>query len=185
MNTPTLLSRLQNLVAFGTRAAGSLLSRCESLPGFGFSETMAGTVAFEGQPERKLVFSLRAAVPRLRSYLDDGRTEISGEISIDGLARSAPVSGSLWIWPHRRVIRYEFTFATDAGERLRFAGQKDVRLLDFKRTMTTLPAELRSESGELSGRAKVYFALADLPAFVRSFHAVINPPPAAVAATTA
>ena len=51
--------------------------------------------------------------------------------------------------------------------------------------MTTLPAELRSESGELRGRAEVYFALADLPAFVRSFHAVSNPPPAAVAASTA
>ena len=185
MNTPTLLARLQNLVALGTRAASSLLSRCEPLPGFGFSETMSGAVTLEGEPERKLTFSLHAAVPRLRSYLDDGRTAISGEISIEGLARSAPLAGSLWIWPHRRIIRYEFTFATDAGERLRFAGQKDVRLLAFSRTMTTLPAELRSESGELRGRAEVYFALADLPAFVRSFHAVSNPPPAAVAASTA
>lgn len=185
MNTPTFLARLQNLIALGTRAASSVLARCESAPGFGFRETMTGTVAFEGEPERKLTFSLRAEVPRLRSYLDDGRTEIRGEIAIEGLVKAAPLTGSLWIWPQRRVIRYEFAFVTDSGEPLRFAGQKDVRLLDFKRTMTTLPAELRSETGELRGRAKVYFALADLPAFVRSFHAVSNPPPAAVAAPTA
>lgn len=184
MNTPILMAWLQNLVALGTDALSALASRYESLPGFGFSETMAGTLRIAEEPERKLTFSLRAAVPRLRSYLDDGRTEVVGEITIDGLAAAAPLTGSLWIWPHRSIIRYELDFVSAAGEKLRLAGQKDVSLRHPKRTMTTLPAELHSETGELRGRAKVYFALADLPAFVRSFHAV-SKTAAAVAPLTA
>lgn len=184
MNTPILMAWLQSLIAVGNGAMGAIVSRLESLPGFGFSETMSGTLRIGEAPERKLTFSLRAAVPRLRSYLDDGRTEVVGEISIDGLATAAPLFGSLWIWPHRSIIRYELAFVSAAGEKLRLTGQKDVRLLHLKRTMTTLPAELRSETGELRGQAKVYFALADLPAFVRSFHAVPKPA-AAVAEATA
>ncbi len=184
MNTPILMAWLQSLVAAGTDAVGAIVARLESLPGFGFSETMAGTLRIGDAPERALRFSLRAAVPRLRSYLDDGRTEVVGEITIAGLATAAPLGGSLWIWPHRSIIRYELAFVSDAGERLRLTGQKDVRVLHLKRTMTTLPAQLRSETGELRGQAKVYFALADLPAFVRSFHAV-QKPAAAVAPATA
>lgn len=183
MNTLSIMAWMQDLVAAGTGAVGALAQRCESLPGFGFCETMAGTLRTADGSEHALTFRLSAAVPQLRSYLGDGRTEVVGELTIAGLATATPLSGSLWIWPHRRIIRYELTFVSDAGEALRLAGQKDVRLLGFLRTMTTLPAELRSESGELRGRATVYFALADLPAFLRSWHAVHKLPAAAVAVT--
>jgi len=178
MNTPKLLAWLQGSVALGTRALGALRTKCEELPGFGFSETMSGTLQrtpnadADGEPERKLVFHLEAEVPRLASYLRDGRTAISGEISIDGVAHAAPLTGSLWIWPHRNIIRYQFSFLTDSRQQLFFNGQKDIRLLAFKQTMTTLPAELKTDAGQLFGRATVHFAMADLPAFVRSFHPV-------------
>ncbi len=172
MNTPKVLAWLQGSLALGTRVLTGLRAWAEALPGFGFHETMSGTLQRPGEAERKLVFRLHAAVPQLASYLRDGRTEISGEISIDGLAHAVPLTGSLWIWPHRSIIRYELTFATDAGERLTLRGQKDVRLLALQRTMTTLPAELKTAAGESLGRATVYFAMADLPAFVRSFHPV-------------
>lgn len=176
MNTAKLLAWLQGSVALATRAASVLRAKCEELPGFGFSETMSGTVRLsqdkDGEPERKLVFHLRAEVPHLASYLRDGRTSISGEISIDGVAHAAPLTGSLWIWPHRNIIRYQFSFLTDSRQQLFFSGQKDVRLLALQRTMTTLPAELKTDAGQLFGRATVYFAMADLPAFVRSFHPV-------------
>ena len=176
MNTPAMLSRLQSVVALGTGAAASLWTRLEALPGFGFSETMAGTIQLAEGPARHVVFQLRAAVPQLAAYLRDGRTEIVGDISVDGLAQAAPLSGSLWIWPHRRIIRYAFTFRASDGQKLQFACQKDIRLLDFRRTITTLPAKLCTESGELLGHATVYFALADLPSFVRSFHPVHGEP---------
>ena len=44
MNTPILMAWLQSLVAAGTDAVGAIVARLESLPGFGFSETMAGTL---------------------------------------------------------------------------------------------------------------------------------------------
>lgn len=184
MNTAKLLAWLQGSVALATRAASALRAKCEELPGFGFSETMSGTVQLsrdkDGEPERKLVFHLRAEVPQLASYLRDGRTSISGDISIDGVAHAAPLTGSLWIWPHRNIIRYQFSFLTDSRQQLFFSGQKDVRLLALQRTMTTLPAELKTDAGQLFGRATVYFAMADLPAFVRSFHPVrAARPPAA------
>ena len=172
MNTPALLARLQSAVALGTQVASTLVSRLESLPGFGFSETMAGTIRLTDGADRHLIFRLRAAVPQLGSYLRDGRTAITGDISIDGLAQDAPLSGSLWIWPHRSIIRYAFSFRATAGQELTFTGQKDIRLFDFRRTITTLPAELKTADGEFLGRATVYFALADLPGFVRSFHPV-------------
>ena len=176
MNTAKLLAWLQGSVALATRAASVLRAKCEELSGFGFSETMSGTVRLsqdkDGEPERKLVFHLRAEVPQLASYLRDGRTSISGDISIDGVAHAAPLTGSLWIWPHRNIIRYQFSFLTDSRQQLFFSGQKDVRLLALQRTMTTLPAELKTAAGESLGRATVYFAMADLPAFVRSFHPV-------------
>lgn len=191
MNTPKVLAWLQSSVALATRAAAALRAKYEELPGFGFSETMSGTLQRtpqeegEGEPERKLVFHLQAEVPRLASYLRDGRTSISGEISIDGVAHAAPLTGSLWIWPHRNIIRYQFSFLTDSRQQLFFSGQKDIRLLAFSRTMTTLPAELKTDAGQLFGRATVYFAMADLPAFVRSFHPVraARPPTSAAGAT--
>jgi hypothetical protein len=167
-----MLARLQSVVALGTQAVTSLAAHVAALPGFGFCETMAGTLRLGSGDERRVVFHLRAAVPHLQSYLRDGRTTITGDVSVDGLAQAAPLLGSLWIWPHRSIIRYEFSFRASDGRELQFSGQKDVRLLDFRRTITTLPAELGTTSGEHLGHAQVYFALADLPAFVRSFHPV-------------
>ncbi len=172
MNTVTVLAKLQSLVGLGTKVATALWQRASLLPGFGFVETMTGTIRLKDRSRRKLVFHLRAEVPQLGSYLRDGRTEVIGDITIDGLVTAAKVEGGLWIWPQHRAIRYELGFHDEDGRRYCLAGQKDVRLLAFARTMTTLPAELIGEGGEPLGHAEVHFAIADLPAFVRSFHAI-------------
>ncbi len=177
MNTPALLARLQSVVAAGTQATTTLRARWEQLPGFGFSETMAGTIQLGDNTPRRIIFRLRAAVPQLAAYLRDGRTTIVGDISIDGVAEESPITGSLWIWPHRSIIRYAFSFTASDGQELLFSGQKDLKLLDFRRTITTLPAELKTTEGQSLGHAVVYFALADLPSFVRSFHPVHAAPP--------
>jgi hypothetical protein len=172
MNTVAILARVQNMIGLGTQVATSLWDRVSALPGFGFHETMAGMVRLKDGSPRRIVFHLSAEVPCLAAYLRDGRTAVQGDISIDGLVSAVPVQGDLWIWPQRRIIRYELRFADPAGRRYGLAGQKDIRLLAFRRTMTTLPAELMGEGGEPLGHAEVHFAMADLPAFVRSFHAV-------------
>jgi hypothetical protein len=172
MNSITILAHMQSVVGLGTKAATALWQRVSSLPGFGFRETMTGTIRLKDAGKRKIVFHLRAAVPQLVSYMRDGRTAVIGDISIEGLCRGAEVVGGLWIWPQHRIIRYELAFHDEAGRRYCLAGQKDIRLLAFRRTMTTLPAELMGEAGEPLGHAEVHFAIADLPAFVRSFHTV-------------
>jgi hypothetical protein len=172
MNTVTILAHLQSVVGLGTRVAATLIDRTRRLPGFGFHETMTGTIRLKDASRRKVIFHLRAEVPKLSAYLRDGRTAVVGDISIDGLVNGASVQGGLWIWPQRRIIRYELSFCDEAGHRYCLAGQKDIRLLAFRRTMTTLPAELMGEAGQPLGHAEVHFAIADLPAFVASFHAV-------------
>jgi hypothetical protein len=177
MNTASLLARLQGLLASGTRVASVVRARLERLPGFGFDETMAGTLTLAGETRpRRIVFSLHAEAPRGLDYLLDGQTRVGGVISIEDLTEAAPLTGSLFIWPLRRVIRYELSFAGADGEPLRFVGQKDVRLTALRRTMTVLPGRLLGpgESGgdhEL-GRGELRFDLADLPSFLNSFRSL-------------
>ena len=189
MGAPEWIARFQSLLAAAVGAKTSLVQAALRLPGFKFDETMSGKVAFAGGDfagEHDIVLQLRAAVPRFGDYLHEGRTNLTGSATIAGVVESAPVAGSLWIWPHRQIVRYELSFPVGkSGHRLRLAGQKDVRLLDFRHTMSTLPAKLYDESGSELGHATVVFNWADLPAFLRSFAPVslkpdVPVPPASV-----
>jgi len=163
------------LLATFTRAASSVRHCFKLLPGFQFDETMTGQLRLDGQPSPKQVrFRVRAAVSKLADFAHDGRTEIRGEVSIDSLVESAPLIGSLWILPLSRVIRYQFDFQLPSGETMHFGGQKDVRLLALKETMTTLPAVLQDSRGAEIGRATVYFNIRDLPSFLCSFRTVTS-----------
>jgi hypothetical protein len=173
MNTAALLARLQGLLAAGTRVASTASSLLERLPGFRFDETMAGTITLAGETEpRRILFCVHAEAARGVEYLRDGRTQLSGVISIERLTEAAPLTGALWILPLQRVIRYEISFADAEGRALRFVGQKDVRLLDLRRTMTVLPGRLLDENQRELGRGEVRFSLAELPSFLNSFRAV-------------
>jgi hypothetical protein len=138
---------------------------------------MSGTVSFtdaelgkSAPGERRILLRLRAQAASLFDYLRDGRTVLQGTVSIEGMLDEAPLQGSLWIWPHRRIVRYEISFPVDEPhQRIHLVGQKDVRLLDFRHTMSTLPATLHDEHGNEVGCATVAFDWADLPAFLSSF----------------
>lgn len=175
MGAPEWIARMQSLVASAVHLRSALVHAAQRLPGFRFDETMAGRVTLTGGDfppgERDVVLTLRASTLRFGDYLRHGRTTLTGSATIDGIVDSAPLTGSLWIWPHRQIVRYELSFPI-AGQRLRLAGQKDVRLLDFRRTMSTLPARLYDESGREVGHATVLFDWADLPSFLRSFTSV-------------
>jgi hypothetical protein len=174
MGAPEWIARFQSLLAAAVSAKTSLVQAALRLPGFKFDETMRGRVSFTSDGdfagEHDIVLQLRAAVPRFGDYLHEGRTSLTGTATLAGIADAAPVKGSLWIWPHRQIIRYELSFPVDKSQqRLYLAGQKDVRLLDFRHTMSTLPAKLFDDAGVELGHATVLFDWDDLPEFLRSF----------------
>lgn len=165
------IGRLQGLLAASVRLGGEVLAAADRAPGFAFDETMTGTVSLHapGLPEgeRRMQVHLQVQADSLGSYLRGGRADLHGRAEIEGVTTAAPVRGSLWIWPHLRVIRYEFACDLD-GYSLSFAGQKDVRLLNFRHTMSTLPGELFDAEGELVGQGQLAFDWADLRPFLAS-----------------
>lgn len=172
MGAPEWIARFQSLLAAAVHARTALVHAAQRLPGFQFDETMAGRVTFASDPlphgERDIVLRLHVSADHLGSYLAEGRTNLTGTATVDGLVDGVPLSGSLWIWPHRRIVRYDLSFPV-GDKLLRLAGQKDVRLLDFRYTMSTLPAKLYDENGAEIGHATVVFNWNDLPSFLRSF----------------
>lgn len=157
---------LWNQVAdFARHPLDSVLRR---LPGFRFAESMHGTAVLNGE-QRPMIFQVAAEAPDLSAYLRDGRTHLQGHVTINGLAKEAPLSGELWIKLLSRVIRYEFSFRDSRARLLSFRGQKDLSLLHPLRTLKTLPGEIRDEHGAQVAQAKLRFRTRDLPMFVRSF----------------
>lgn len=136
--------------------------------GVRFTETMSGSyhaLADAGR-EKRLRFTLTARGKPLSE-----RFAADGTIDAEGLATARPVRGQLLISPIRkRTLRYELEFPGDDGRTYSFAGQKDLALLDLRRTMTTLPAKIRDESGKVIGEGVVRFDLGgDLLKFLTSF----------------
>ncbi len=175
MNIASLLDKAQQLMAVTVQLQSEAKRYLHKLPGFSFDETMAGPITFTDSPHpQHMEFRIHAEVPSLGAFLHDGRTVIVGTVAIPGFADSAALSGSLWIWPLRRVLRYEFSFTNNEGTPCRFAGQKDVSPLDLVDTMTILPGCLYDAHGKEIGQAEVRFELSDLPTFLASWRPVFG-----------
>jgi hypothetical protein len=139
------------------------------LPGFHFRETMAGTFVRDGV-ERAMHFTVTARAGSLLEHLRDRKARLDGAVTIDGFASAQPLAGEITIDPLLgRLIRYEFTFAADDGQRYRFVGQKDVTLRDVVGSMTTLPAQVLALDGKQVGTANLKFDTKDLPRFLGSW----------------
>lgn len=143
------------------------------MAGFTFAETMSGTwtPADDVSIARPFSFTVRVHSGPLSSFRRDQVAELEGEVDALGLATAAPVVGTMTLRPFLgRLIRYEFEFDGDDGERYRFAGQKDIRWLDPLRSWTTLPGELTDEGGQVIGTASTRFHLRrDAWTFLRSW----------------
>lgn len=143
------------------------------MAGFQFSETMSGTYVRDGQ-ERPFTFSATARAASGWQFLRDRRAELQGTVDADGLAAGAHLEGTLTIDPLvGRIIRYEFDFLGEDGRRYRFVGQKDVKPTQPVESMTTLPAEVLDESGNVHAQANVKFHARDLVSFLSSFRPVL------------
>lgn len=129
---------------------------------------MAGSYTRDGV-ERPLSFSLEARADSWLRHLRDRKARVHGTIVAEGLATHASLDGELVIDPLiRRVIRYEFDFRGDDGKPYRFAGQKDVSLMDLSNSMTTLPAQIFDGAQPIAS-ALVKFDKKDLPSFLASW----------------
>jgi hypothetical protein len=136
------------------------------LPGFHFRETMSGTYRRDGV-ERPMHFTVTARAGSLLSHLRDRKARLEGEVTMDGFASSRPLDGEITIDPLLgKLIRYEFGFQADDGQRYRFIGQKDVTLKDVVGSMTTLPGQVLALDGKQVATALLTFDKKDLPSFL-------------------
>lgn len=142
-----------------------------SLDGFHFTETMSGTWTRPGSTDaRPIAFTVTARARSWLKHLRDHQATLEGTLEMDGFARGAPVTGTLYINPLlERVIRYELRFTADDGKPYTLRGQKDVRLTDMVGTMTDLPMSLTDGAGQTVASAQLKFDLKDLPGFLGSF----------------
>jgi hypothetical protein len=145
--------------------------------GFKFQETQSGTYHLIAKPEeeRPISFRLNAAVENLMKYVHDMTATIDGTLEMEGFADHVPLEGTLEINPlFGRVLRYQFTFTANDGKNYRFAGQKELRLLDLPASMTTLPATVYDSSGGEVARVLTKFDVhSDLVPFLLSLRPVL------------
>ena len=143
------------------------------MSGFTFAETMSGTwtPAADISVARKFTFTVRVRSGPLADFRKDQIADMEGEVEAEGLAAAAPLIGTMVLRPLLgRMIRYEFEFDGDDGQRYRFAGQKDIRWLDPIRSWTELPGELTDDDGRVIGTAHTRFHLRrDAFDFLRSW----------------
>src|SRR5262249_9734686 len=140
-----------------------------------------------GDERRAFKFSARAFSTSARQFARDGLLRLEGRVAAEGLAADRPLAGTLDIsWRRRRELAYDFTFAGDDGREDRFAGKKEVRLLRFLETMTTLPGKIFDAAGTEVGSALARFDLRhDLLGLVGSFKTIGAPNGAEAAQPTA
>ncbi len=139
------------------------------LPGFHFRETMSGSFRRDGV-DKPMQFTVNARAGSIWEHLRDRKARLDGEVTMEGFASARPLEGEITIDPLvKRIIRYEFTFAADDGQRYRFVGQKDVSLRDPVGSMTTLPAEVLALDGKLVATVQLKFDTKDLPSFLGSW----------------
>src|SRR5262245_36775435 len=141
--------------------------------GFEFAETMSGTVEWDSDPGKQhpFKFEITAHADSTRKHLSNGVAQIRGVIHAPPHAESADAEGTITIRPiGKRIIRYELFFLGDDGKRYEMVGQKDISWLRPIKTFTTLPAEIRDETGKRVGTCLTHFDYKhDLWSFLRSF----------------
>ncbi len=140
------------------------------LPGFHFRETMAGTWQGDDGVTRPMRFTATARAESMLQYLRDRKARLDGEVTMDGFATARALEGEITIDPLLgRLIRYEFGFAGDDGQRYRFVGQKDVSIKDPVGSMTTLPGQVLALDGKRVATTALSFDTKDLPKFLSTW----------------
>jgi hypothetical protein len=126
-----------------------------------FRETMTGhaRLADEDKP-RPVVLDLAADVPGLLLPWSDVEAALAGRVRIEGWADDHGAAGTLRIAPvTARRIRYQLSFTTSDGRRMHLDGWKSVSFARLLQSMTTLPATILDEKGDVAAEAQLRFDL--------------------------
>jgi choline dehydrogenase-like flavoprotein len=138
-----------------------------------FEETMSGTYTTKSAPRerRPRSFSLRARSRTLGDFARTREVGIVGELLGEGFGARCPLEGTLAMDVLRtRKLRYDFRFTAGDGNTYRFVGEKVLKLLSLRRSMTWLPAKIYDATGIEIASAEVTFDLGrDLVSFLRSW----------------
>ncbi|CAN5383708.1 hypothetical protein BH11MYX1_BH11MYX1_06770 [soil metagenome] len=130
--------------------------------GFEFSETMAGTAAWDSEPGKRQPFRFDITVhaASTRDHLATGLATIRGTVYAPPKTRSGPAEGTIEIRVlGKKIIRYELGFSADDGARYELVGQKDISYLHPFTSFTVLPAEIRDAKGSRVATCETRFDL--------------------------
>jgi hypothetical protein len=145
--------------------------------GFRFEERMSGTYHLLATPEEehRFSFTAQATVGNVMQYLRDLTASLQGTLEMEGFADQVPLEGSLEVNPiFGRALRYQFSFTGNDGQRYRFAGQKDLQVLDLPGSLATLPGAVYDEGGTEVARVLAKFDTSrDLLPFLLSWRPVL------------
>lgn len=141
--------------------------------GFVFAETMSGTIVWDTEPQTKhpFKFEISAHAESTRTHLLDGKVNVRGVLDAPPRAHAVDCEGTMTIRPiGQKIIRYELSFIGDDGKPYELVGQKDIRFLAPRRTLTYLPAEILDEQHRRVATCETTFDVKnDLWSFLRSW----------------
>jgi hypothetical protein len=123
------------------------------MAGLHFRERMQGKLYLIAEPLREISATLELEA---RFHAGDETASLTGRITIDGVTHDAPIQGSLGL-PALAVKRlpYDVFFLTDAGERWRMRGEKDITYLAPVRSLTVLPVTVYQEAAHATRAREV------------------------------
>jgi hypothetical protein len=124
--------------------------------GLTFRETLDGSWHRPSAPadERRCSVDVTVIIPRVTELLGNTVADISGRVTLEGLATDREFKGTLGIGAivRERRVPYAFSFIGDDGVAYRFDGAKEVNVLGLPRSMTTLGAYVFDPQGDEVGR---------------------------------
>jgi hypothetical protein len=143
-----------------------------------FRETMAGTLRLADGP-RPFRMRLEVDLPGVLLPRSDVLATLTGHVEADGLVDDPAATGTLRIAPiAARMIHYKCDFTALDGRRLHLDGHKSIDQAHPVKSMTTLPATVRDDNGEVVGEADLMFdSRKDLLPFLASFRYHRDEPP--------
>ncbi|WP_219632789.1 hypothetical protein [Haloechinothrix aidingensis] len=126
-----------------------------------FSETMAGQCRISDTGSRTSCrLDLDVTVAELLHPMADTVADLRGRVTVPGLAEGSAAHGTLHIAPlTRKRLRYQLDFTALDGRALHLDGWKSVSFKRPLRSMTTLPATITDESGQVVAETVVRFSI--------------------------
>jgi hypothetical protein len=124
--------------------------------GLTFRETLYGSWHRPANPadERACAVDVTVVIPKLTELLGNTVAEISGRVTLEGLATDRAFKGTLGIGAivRERRVPYAFSFIADDGAAYRFDGAKEVNVLNLPKSTSTLGAYVFDGRGDEIGR---------------------------------